>query len=679
VVRWYYSTNGKAEGPVTVDFLLDQLKAGKFTLVDLVFKEGESAWKTFGEIPEFRDAYQALPPLVPKNEIDLDEISIDDFTPTPILTQTAPAAQPAPVNREEPVQTVAVAAPVVKPEPVKSEPVKSSFYTEPVAKIVVPESMAVKEFMKPDEGWPSDWRLSSSWIVLRKRSDGSGYDQDGPFTAEHIIEMIGQGKVEYSQYCWKPGYTRWFRIGNLPEFDRRKRDRDNDTVNQIIPVPAIAEALPALTREELLANVERLRREKKDKEKVPSEASTKNLIETPLDRAAQVPMAGGASGKKPVIVTPASDFDPTAIAPMSAQSAKPADTKASDAKTFGSSHAARTDDAVRSAVDTAPRVPPAWQSKALLKKTKGVSPKALRFGLAAFVALAVVAYLAQMTSSRKREPASQQQQQQAPKPHKKGKVGEADKALPPTAPAPPAKVASMLEITPKNLESAAILAFPSDMGPGEKVVVKLKGKTGDILQYSSFAKTFEVPKGETGIAQLDLVKEGIPAGTYFVEASVGTAQSATQIFVGKHDGGFIRDLERHIKSISLRQQNEKSALFYGSQRLEKLAKELVANGQALKAEPAKWKKTHRAWMAQAREAAMPVIALARSPANDMTYPEQIAAFQAATERLAAQAKDIDGTIMQKREVASNPEDLSVEFARLREDSGKLSGRPQASN
>jgi hypothetical protein len=308
---------------------------------------------------------------------------------------------------------------------------------------------------------------------------------------------------------------------------------------------------------------------------------------------------------------------------------------------------------------------------------KKVSPKALRFGLAAFVACAVVAFLLQMANTRKREPASQPQQE-TPKAHKKSKVSE--NTAPVATPAPtPEKVASTLEITPKNLESAAALVFPSDMNIGDKVTVKLKGKTGDVLQVSSFSKTFEVPKTGPEEATLDLVKEGVPAGTYFVEASVGTAQSSTQIFVGKRDDEFVKELERHIKSISLRQQSEKSALFYGAQRLEKLAKDILAEGKALKAEPVKWKKSYAAWKVQAREATLPVITLAQSPANEMTYPDQIAAFQAATEKLAAQAKEIDAAVMQKREVAANPEDLSPEFARLREDSAKLSGRPQASN
>ncbi len=665
MVRWYYSTNGKAEGPVTVDFLIEQLKAGKFTLVDLVFKEGESAWKTFGEVPEFRDAFQAPPPLIPPmpevsaKEIDLDEISIDDFTPTPILSQTSPAAVAAPVNRDEPVQQVTEAVPI-----------RSSFYTEPVASLVVPESTSVKEFTKPEDGWPSDWRLSSSWIVLRKRTDGSGYDQDGPYSAEHIIEMIGQGKIEYSQYCWKPGYTRWFRIGNLPEFDRRKRDRDNDTVNQIIPVPSIGEALPALTREELLANVERLRREKKEKDKAPAEAITKNLIETPLDHVA----APARPEKKPIIVSSPKE---TSIVPASPTVA----VAPSDEKTHESFVPTSTFEEALTESDSAPQIPPAWQASAMTKKSS-LSPKAMRFGLAAFIALVVVGVMLQITNSRKREPASQQTSpQEAPKAHKKGKVGavEAPPPAAPTAAPEPAKVATTLEIAPKSLETAAVLTFPGDLSIGDKVTVKLKGKTGEILGLASFTKTFEVAKTRAEDAQLDLAKEGVPRGTYFVEAQAGAAQSSTQIFVGKRDDDFLRDLERHIKSISLRQQSEKSALLYGSQHLEKLAKELVSNGQAFKADAAKWKKAYRAWNAQAREAALPVIALAKSPSNEMTYPEQIASFQAAAEKLSAQAKEIDASVAQKRDVAAAPEDLAAEFGRLREESAKLSGRPQASN
>jgi hypothetical protein len=634
VARWYFSTNGKAEGPVTSEFLIDQLKAGKFTLVDLVFREGEAAWKTFGEVPEFRVAYQAPPAFVPPPppplhvspaqaggetaEIDFDEISIDDFTPTPILNQAQP--EPVPIS---------------------------------VSPIVLPESTSVKNFEKPEEGWPSDWRLSSSWVILKKRPDGMGYDQDGPFSAEYIIEMIGTGKIEYSQYCWKPGYSRWFRIGNLPEFDRRKRDRDNDTVNQIIPVPAIEEALPALTREELLANVERMRHDQRKTEKAPAGTTGKDLLER--TRIEQPVL-------EPVILADAvrDDFDRSAIAP----------TRFSEPE-------------------------PSWKTNTHKVEAK-VSPNIFRFGLAAIVAAVVVFAMLQAASMKSRQPASQPATGVPSETSKNRKpvnarpktsmnetetetvVGTTEPSAP-TAAAEPPRLATSLEISPKNLETAPVLEFQSDMGPLDKITVKMKAHTGDIIKFASFAKTYEVAKGG-GATVLDLSKEDLPAGTYFVEASVGSAQSSTQIFIGKKDDVFLADLERHIKSVSLRQQSEKTALYYGSQALEKLSKDLITQSQALKAQPLKWKKTLGSWRRTAHDASLPVMTLAQSPANEMVYPEALNAFQAAAERLANQAKEIDAAMAQKRDVASTSiDELTAEFGKLREESAKLTGRPQASN
>jgi hypothetical protein len=675
MARWYFSTNGKAEGPVTPDYLIGELKTGRFTLVDLVFKEGDSAWKTFGEIPEFRAAYHAPPAFVPPppqpsshifaraNEINLDEISFDDFTPTPIHSSRVMEAQAVQMAQESKRPNE-----FQKPD---LEPIEVSL-AQTFAPVILPESMSAKEFQKPDDGWPSDWRLSSSWIVLKKLSNGSGYDQDGPFSAEHIIEMIGDGKIDYSQYCWKPGYTRWFRIGNLPEFDRRKRDRENDTVNQIVPVPAITDSLPALSREELLENVERLRRDQRQaKEKGPQGTTGKNLIETSLD---SVPVQ---SKKKiehvpphaPVILNGARDtaFDtpPTVATPPTPSGAG----LASDA-----------------AWASAPMSSVLTASVAKIQK-RGLSPKLIRFGLAAFVAAVVVFALVQATAVRSRQPASQPPEA-AIKSHKpmnaRPKSSMNEDMLPPAAPVIPievTKLASGLEITARNLDSAApILTFQTDMAATDKIVVKLKAHTGDVLKFGSYSKTFDVAKTGAESPVLDLSKEDLPAGTYFVEAAVGSAQSSTQIFLGKKDTDFSNELERHIKSLSYRQQSEKSALFYGSQKLEKLTKDLATDSQAFKAHPLRWKKTFTAWRGAARDAALPVLALAQSPANEMTYPEEISAFQAATERLAIQAKEVDTALVQKRDVASaSINDVASEFGKLREESAKLSGRPQASN
>ncbi|RYZ67728.1 MAG: hypothetical protein EOP05_17375 [Proteobacteria bacterium] len=86
------------------------------------------------------------------------------------------------------------------------------------------------------------------------------------------------------------------------------------------------------------------------------------------------------------------------------------------------------------------------------------------------------------------------------------------------------------------------------------------------------------------------------------------------------------------------------------------------------------------WRAAAKEAAMPVLQFAASPRNESAYPDQLAAFQAAAEKLAAQANDIDSAMEQKREIASsNLDGVVSSLTHLRDETAALTGRPQASN
>ena len=54
---WYFSVGGRAaEGPVSDEFILEGLTAGRLTLVDLVFREGDAGWSTIGEVENFKAA-----------------------------------------------------------------------------------------------------------------------------------------------------------------------------------------------------------------------------------------------------------------------------------------------------------------------------------------------------------------------------------------------------------------------------------------------------------------------------------------------------------------------------------------------------------------------------------------------------------------------------------------------
>ncbi len=612
--RWYYSTNGKAEGPVTPEVLIENLKSGRFTLVDLVFKEGDSAWKTFGEIPAFRDVYQAPPPAV----------VVAPVPPAPARTAQSP-------------------------------------------------SRPLSEFHEPEGGWPSDWRLSSSWIILRKKSDGSGYDQDGPFTAEHIIEMIASGKIDYSQYCWKPGYTRWFRIGNLPEFDRRKRDRENDPVNQIVPVPEIVDELPALSREELLANVERLRRPVS----AQKESLGKNLIEDGLEDGLED--APAVIVPKPAPAKPKITPPPTAIAqpPKPAPAPSASESVIVDASTSPSIEISRP-------VASQQKTPAVAKAKV---RPNAASPKALRFGVAAFIAGVVVFAMINFSSLRHRATTALTSastthlhpRQPTSVPHSQAKPL-APKEPPHAATAPAAKPASVLEIVPMKLEtSGPSLAFQTDVPVGEAIKVSITARTGDVLKYASFSKSIDVSRAGGELPTLDLTKHSLPSGTYTVEASAGAVKTTKQIFIGQKDAAFASALERHLKSISYRQQLERSSLFYGSLKLEKATKELLTQSQSLKGQPTKWKAACDVWRTTAREATAQIATLKQAPLWETAYPDQLASFASLSEQLVTQVNAIDESVGQKREIASEPglESALTNLSRLRDETTALSGRPAA--
>lgn len=92
---------------------------------------------------------------------------------------------------------------------------------------------------------PRDWNINLSWVVLRPKDRRSVIDslenvdihlmrQEGPFDTEAILSLLAAGQVAYSDFAWRPGFQKWTKIGQLPEFDRRKlQRRDSEMVMEI--------------------------------------------------------------------------------------------------------------------------------------------------------------------------------------------------------------------------------------------------------------------------------------------------------------------------------------------------------------------------------------------------------------------------------------------------------------
>lgn len=203
MAKWYFSVDGRAEGPVEDDVIIGNLQGGKLTLVDLVFKEGDDRWRTIGEVQQFKDVYAKV-----------------SLPPNPTMERV----EEAPDEVTNPSIDGEVGAPTVSGGPFKFGPA-------PVL----------------------------TWVLLQKVRQNSEerFVQNGPYSGQDLERMLASGKAKYSDYVWRPGYHRWARLGNLPEFDRRRKSRDGDTTPEVVPVPAIEMDDLNASSEDLFANVVR--------------------------------------------------------------------------------------------------------------------------------------------------------------------------------------------------------------------------------------------------------------------------------------------------------------------------------------------------------------------------------------------------------------------------------------
>lgn len=690
---WYFSVNGRAEGPVSEDVLRDGLKSGRFTLVDLVFREGSAGWTTLGEIPEFRDAFEALPlPKTDATDPQFPDDDTDEITNTDLRTR---------------VQTRVTS--FKEPEVRTTPPATEKFDT--------PAKPTALGKMPP----------APAWIVLKKKA--TGFEQAGPYTEEQILDLIGRGDVEYSMYAWKPGYKRWVRIGNLPEFDRRRRDRENDPVNQVVPLPKVENFENWPKAEDLAKSIEVLKRPDPRAEAPKAESPPPET--NGIDLTHVQPRHATANQVPPPQAAPA----PTQAAPQP-MSFKIDQAHQDDAVRVVPGHApeattSATPDSSSLDVDVE-ETSNVTESKRRKKRSGGLpfwQRAAVALVAAGFVVVGVLAAAHWWNLQKTKEQSARNDEivnetaQTAPQraarsaappapppPSEADEAEEADESArtdsPSTAQAPQPEApkkqtavqakaaalgelglrplppspngATVLEIVPMKLTTPSpMLVFQTDAAVGETIDVKIHAKPGDILKWVSYSNNYLVRRGNGEIASLDLTKFSLPKGSYRIEASVGKIKKTATIFVGVRDADFEADRRDHLKNISQVQQAEKKALFYSAQRLEKLTNELGDQSKKLKSQPAKWKKYYADWKRKVKEGARPAMNVARTDRPEMSaYPELFNDFAEAMEELNQQAKQVDQSVVQKRNVATVPLPVARSFKKLRVDASKLTSGAQ---
>lgn len=528
----------------------------------------------------------------------------------------------------------------------------------------------------------------TTWIVLYKRENG--FDQAGPYTTEQLTSLLASGELQYSQYVWKSGFKRWVRLGHLPEFDRRKRDRVGDEVNELVPLPEA----PAPSQTEVsLDNVVRLDRLPESspvvaKDEKPTEAEGRDLLaSSPLEVPVEVP-----------------EICPVVTAFPRAEER---------VESFPLESAA-----LEAAVPSAPEEILSQEYSPAVKKTSRKLGRLFVAGMASGLVVIVALQALQMSNVPRQESSKAAVNEKSPQGEAQPRIireadlppvvpssGANDSRVPenrsgagaagaagvsgstrePTAvvggfqPMPPGQGrVTHLELRPVGLEGATPMVFiQTDAAVGQAIAVDLSARSGEILQLANYRKAFQLVRAAGEVLVLDLAKMALPQGTYRVRAVAGEMKSEAEIFVGKKDAQFTAQLEQHIKSIAQRQQLERKGIYYSAKRLEELARELVENYAKYRSQPAKWRVFYPAWVKQMNKATDPVQELLQAAnADGQVYPDELRVLQKAMAQLNEQGKVLNQAIEQKRQVASQkPESLARELKRLKARASELKGRP----
>ncbi|MBU1568259.1 MAG: TIGR00266 family protein [Proteobacteria bacterium] len=67
---WYVAINGKQEGPISTEHILNNLQNGVYTLNTYVWKQGFANWKEISQCPELSSSNYSTLPRLPQNVVD---------------------------------------------------------------------------------------------------------------------------------------------------------------------------------------------------------------------------------------------------------------------------------------------------------------------------------------------------------------------------------------------------------------------------------------------------------------------------------------------------------------------------------------------------------------------------------------------------------------------------------
>lgn len=427
------------------------------------------------------------------------------------------------------------------------------------------------------------------WVVLQKKSDSSfEFGTSGPFSAEEVREALQAGRMSYSDYAWRDGFSEWKRIGTLEDFNRRLQRRAEEAKAAPPPLPEI----PVTAH---LQNVVEMKRPAAVQPvPKPPEAVSEDLTKPKPQQAAEPP--------QPPKVTSGRKEKPAAM-----EYEPPTMVTQIQTKTV--------------AEDTATNIEINPPKKPRRKKTSAW----VDWGVVAVLAIvlcAVVLVLSKHMVVPQSEPDSlppsvAEPAVEAPPPTQvakpdvpsvqpddnanddegltevkppaaeKPKVEEKTKVADKPKPAEKPKIAdnppTELILNVQPVSGAVKIEIRTDAGESYPVYIQIVGAPGQLADGPSFYKFMKfTPKGDRS-KPLDLSGLKLPQGKFILRASTGQLKKEARMSVGTGEAQFKQNVARQRKMHAGAIWRERLQLYAQAQLLEKQISEAMTGNKKVAA------------------------------------------------------------------------------------------------
>jgi hypothetical protein len=663
--KWYFSREGKAEGPVDEAFLLDALRTGTLSLIDLVFRTGDDHWRTLGEVEEFRTAFERkpLPPPEAERAPSVDAIWV-------ILQGTE-------LNGDKKTRFEQ----------------RGPFSTEQVLQMLAAGQLTFKDY-----AWREGYQR---WARVGNVREFDRRERTGQRPEDRIVNEIPLPFVQSLNRVSAEELLK--NVVRVPKsIPGKERLSDEPIANPLQKLTADLTASretaplsgapqPAVSKEDLL---------EKAAQPIASEAPVKISVKMPIKPAAKQAEA------KPVVseIKPLEKKKTEPIAVVANLQSPPMATESISEipEVQLSEMAPRPQMQIRRwmflflfmvgvAITCVAMIIFMDDEGKILKKTSALIDKNPIYLQAPAPnqaqtpeASAANPPVAMPDPNMKKAENSDGMESQVPgaeknQNHTSGTSAASVPSEKPQAPptAHPNQPATQLEMSFAQMTTNPQITVQTNAEIGAEVHLQLKAKSGKILRFVSYQKDLSMRKSASGAVTFDLSKMSLPAGTYRAEISVDQLKKNKVFFLGTHDKAFDLALEKHLKAVSYEQQREKKALFYSARQYQILAQELSQSYNTNKSQIPGWRSFYREWIKKYKKAATPLIAkLQPDTVNSFAYPDEFASLKDATRRLKDQAQSFNEAVEQKRAVANDggPAGLVKEFAKLKAQAAQISSR-----